>query len=348
MSSLPTERYCRRGRQCKLYDPNTGRSQKLGRYHQGDLCRQCEQDTDLPEDTPGEHRDLSHAARVVFEEGIVDEYKIVPTLAFAARAAQNPLLARVRDKFLAVAVGSEDWEDLRQGFLNAFITLDVETVVDGVLVVRHEPFWVGYVPWDEEAPVREIVIDVYFRPSRAEDVGDRYERALRSASIPYERWDRGLVSYKAYPDSLRIKVCPLDRSMDLHDEMLIWPQHEQLSFPPPIVVQNTYSALDQSFRHLVLEGRKGGGGFRQETLVPGVCAWYVGDCGKLNEDTSLRDKVVRVLDKHLLGPLGREPLETKSSDRARKLWQRVREQSKLIQRMDDELLTRHSKLHEFF
>jgi hypothetical protein len=74
--------------------------------------------------------------------------------------------------------------------------------------------------------------------------------------------------------------------------------------------------------------------FRQETLVPGVLAWYVGDCGKLNEDTSLRDKVVRVLDKHLFEPLGREPLETKSSNQAKALWQRVREQSKLIQRID--------------
>ena len=40
MGNVP-ERYCSRGEQCKLYVPETGRSQKLHRYHEGDICDRC-------------------------------------------------------------------------------------------------------------------------------------------------------------------------------------------------------------------------------------------------------------------------------------------------------------------
>lgn len=36
-----SERYCARGDQCKLFDTGSGRSQKLGRYHEGDICDRC-------------------------------------------------------------------------------------------------------------------------------------------------------------------------------------------------------------------------------------------------------------------------------------------------------------------
>lgn len=34
-------RSCARGEQCKLYYAVSGRSQKLGRYHEGDICDRC-------------------------------------------------------------------------------------------------------------------------------------------------------------------------------------------------------------------------------------------------------------------------------------------------------------------
>jgi hypothetical protein len=40
-------RYCARNKQCKLYDPESGQSQKLGRYHNGEICNQyLKADTD--------------------------------------------------------------------------------------------------------------------------------------------------------------------------------------------------------------------------------------------------------------------------------------------------------------
>jgi hypothetical protein len=107
MGSLATERYCCRGKQCKLYDPTIDKSQKLGRYHKGDLCRQCEQEKNTLADVPEEYRELFRAAQVLFDESLTDEtladeYVIIPTLAFAANLRKTPQLAFVRDKFAEV------------------------------------------------------------------------------------------------------------------------------------------------------------------------------------------------------------------------------------------------------
>jgi hypothetical protein len=40
MGSVP-ERYCARGEQCKLYDIESGRSQKLRRQQEGEICDPC-------------------------------------------------------------------------------------------------------------------------------------------------------------------------------------------------------------------------------------------------------------------------------------------------------------------
>jgi hypothetical protein len=52
-----SERYCVNGEHCKHYDPQTGRSQKLGRYHEGDLCDRCrraitDEDLEAHQSTP--------------------------------------------------------------------------------------------------------------------------------------------------------------------------------------------------------------------------------------------------------------------------------------------------------
>jgi hypothetical protein len=104
------------GKGCKLYDPETGKSQKLGRYHKATICDQCRLAGYHPEDAPVESPELEaevctacrrfatelvdevrdrlcgrcravfRAARALFKEGLTDEREIVPTLAFAASA----------------------------------------------------------------------------------------------------------------------------------------------------------------------------------------------------------------------------------------------------------------------
>jgi hypothetical protein len=75
MGSVP-ERYCARGEQCKLYVPETGRPQKLGRYHEGDMCNRCtramvDEDLEFHQRTPSvtyepvRHKENPRRARLV-------------------------------------------------------------------------------------------------------------------------------------------------------------------------------------------------------------------------------------------------------------------------------------------
>jgi hypothetical protein len=285
---------------------------------------------------------LFWAAQVLVLEGITDENDIVPTLAFAARAPEIPHLAELKDEFSKADEGSGVWERFRQYFLNAFGPLQVKTKKDEVLIVRREPFSVGIYPYNpfkgKTEPIKEIIIDIHARPVPPDTLADRYERALRMVNVSHERWDRGSVSYKAYKDSLRLKVQPQDSTIDWQDEMQLQPQQEQLPFPPPTVVRNMYQSLLQCFGY-ALKGRKAGGPPKQENLVPACVAWYLlGRRGGLIENTALKDTVVRALDKHLLGPLEQDELGDKTSDTASNLWKRVKKANQLIITIDNRLL----------
>ena len=71
-----SERYCARGDQCKLYDAGSGRSQKLGQYHESDICDQCrramaDEDLEAYQSIPSviyepvRHKDNPRKARLV-------------------------------------------------------------------------------------------------------------------------------------------------------------------------------------------------------------------------------------------------------------------------------------------
>jgi hypothetical protein len=52
MGSVTEAQYCAMGERCKLYDAETGKSQKLGRYHKGTICDRCRAAGYHPEDAP--------------------------------------------------------------------------------------------------------------------------------------------------------------------------------------------------------------------------------------------------------------------------------------------------------
>jgi hypothetical protein len=70
-----SERYCARGEECKLYNTRSGRSQKLGRYHEGDICDRCtramvDEDLEAHQSTPSviyepvRYKENPHKARL--------------------------------------------------------------------------------------------------------------------------------------------------------------------------------------------------------------------------------------------------------------------------------------------
>ena len=159
------------------------------------------------------------------------------------------------------------------------------------------------------------------------------------ANIPWERWDRGSVSYKAYEGYLRLLVRPEDtEGVDPFDQITIR-SGEQLSFPPPAVVESAYKGVWKHFRDDALEGKQKEGYFKPENLIPACVACYVEGHGELASNPKVPAKVVRALDRYLLEPLGREglTLESASSNRTRQIREAVKNAYPLINRVDQEL-----------
>jgi hypothetical protein len=78
---------------------------------------------------------------------------------------------------------------------------------------------------------------------------------------------------------------------------------------------------------------------KQENLIPACVVWYVGGRGQLIKNIELRSRVVRMLDNHLFLPL-KDELQTTSSNSAGQLWKVVKNASRLIQSVDEELQER--------
>jgi hypothetical protein len=124
MGSVAEPRYCAKDEQCEWYDPASGKAQKLGALHTDNVCRRCREAEGAAEDEPAhvppEHKELVRAAQVLLEHGIEEEYRIIPTLVFAAFVEETSGLAgepsgwaKVRRKFVEAGNDPKAWQELR-------------------------------------------------------------------------------------------------------------------------------------------------------------------------------------------------------------------------------------------
>jgi hypothetical protein len=344
MGSVAEPRYCAMGRQCTQY-PALGEPTKLSRYnkHNIGICVTCWESGLRLGDSPEEYGELFRAARVLFEKDVSDEDLIIPTLAFAARASASdmPWLTQLKDSLLEAGEGSEAWENLWRLFIDTFDTLQPYRIVDGVPLVWRADLYVRLFRFNPTQPkawvVKRIFIEVHSRSVKPRDVKAKYEKSLRMADIPWERWDRGSVRYKADKCYLSLLVRPEDtEGLDFMDQHLLR-TGEQLPFPPPAVVESVYEGVWKCFRDDALKGKQKENSYKPENLIPACVAWYVGGYRERTPNTKLRREVVRALDRYLFEPLGKEELESTSSNRARQLWGAVENAYPLIDRVDQEL-----------
>ena len=86
----------------------------------------------------------------------------------------------------------------------------------------------------------------------------------------------------------------------------------------------------------VLAGRERGKAGKANILLPACVGWYVAGRGDLSEQTEERRRVVRILNRELLVPCGKEPREESSSQ----FWRDVRSVSDAIERLERALQRR--------
>jgi hypothetical protein len=327
MGSL-TERYCARGDRCKLYDPETRRPQKLGRYHEGDLCRQCRQDKDVLEDAPNEYRELFHAARVLLDEGITEEYVIIPTLAFAANASENPNLRFVRDKFVEVhdkfaragkaseAPRSKQWLKLDdQFFYNPYITLQPRAIVDGVLLVRDIPIeTLCHVDEETDFTVR-VDINVYDPSVPKDEVSVSYERHLHHFELLYKE-GRGDISLREDPCSTTV-------------QLIARPEDDWVGNQGPLPGPDAIGTMYDHLKERLKKRPKKTASKKWYNLIPSCVYWYVGGRGKVLDaprGSALKRATYDLVKQHLLDPYeDKLPIKTRSviSRDAKKIQARI-------------------------
>jgi len=305
---------CANGAQC--YHVTDLRSEEPPTVpREGDVCSRCHDEDRRPETVPEEYRELFRAARVLLDEGITEEYVIIPTLAFAANASENPNLRFVRDKFAEVhdkfaragkaseAPRSQQWLKLDdQFFYNPYITLKPRSIVDGVLLVRDEPIETLR-HWDDETGFTvQVEINVYDSSISRDEVSASYKRHLLHFELFYEE-ERGDIGLRGDPSSTTV-------------QLIARPEDDWVGSQGPFLGPDAIGAMYEHLKARLKQRPKKTASKKPYNLIPASVYWYVGDRGKVldpRRSSALKHTSYDLVKKHLLDPYeDKFPIKTQS------------------------------------
>jgi hypothetical protein len=307
------------------------------------VCEACQrEEVATGVEVPSEHAELFRFARLLFNAGIEDEDKIIPTLVFAANLSEMPHLRKLRDSVAAVDDQGENWEDLRGQFSYFFDKMvSLPDTIDGVPILRLQPITMTGIT-NEQGNLGEVAIDVFMHSAQAEEVVGAYEWFLKRYNTKIDAI-RGDISYKLHEDFIRIVARPETMSVDAADGRILAPRSGPPRLPDPLIVAGMYRVLKGSrsqgmFRgyRSVLAGRERGNRSGADILVPACVGWYVAGRGDLSGQTEERRRVVRILNRELLVPCGKDFRAESSSQ----FWRDVRNVSDAIGRLERALQRR--------
>ena len=321
------------------------------RLRVGEVPRICEPwDTD-PTPTEERYRALFRAAHVVRRAGIEDENKIIPTLAFAARSFELTDLNIMRDRLAEAEAGSEEWRDLKGTVRRAFDTFEVLRVQDGVPIFYSRPFKVRAHVFQETGVVEKVVVEVYRRSAKGEEIGERYDAMLSKHGVSYESRQGGF-GWHASTGRLQVvfhRLAPKSLDPLLEGRVEVNAEKNDLPLPHPGIVADLCEALIGTVSRKgkgsgfasVLGGRDRGRPFDPDYLIPAVVAWYVGGRGNVTRQHDLKPKVAKILrdnlDDDLLSPRGKRLFHDEGWDSGEYIWRFVKRISQPILRVDHEL-----------
>jgi hypothetical protein len=260
--------------------------------------------------------ELFKAARTLLKEYITDEDQIVPTLLAAneiSRGVQRWVEKReevLRDNLTYLRrTKMEDGYRQMEGPRN----LRVAKVVDGILILTHEPVsaelvssfssastYDGYESltlkwkssiWSEtvrenQHPYRAVLMRVYPHKKRVkpEEVAFHYESALAAEGIPYASSRNAFVEYE-FTGELLYLIVTVGR----------WRMGKQMpSFPPPRLVGHFYHGLSQEYGERLMT-RKAGFLMDAHNLIPACVAFFLRASGGMRG----RAEIERLLNEHL-------------------------------------------------
>jgi hypothetical protein len=286
--------------------------------------------------------ELLRAARVLFANNVTEEERLIPTLAFANRASALPELKALRDQFAEIEDDGALRKQFSADFYQRFRGLMPVAVLDEVLILRRVPMFLNAVTYPGATAVKEVVIDVFMRSVKPEEVAERYERWLVEENLAYEESNKGTFSWAFADAYLTMTVAP-GKELNEGQVARFSSSGRQLMFPPPQLVAGFYESLRGSvhrkrFRGFAyaLEGRQSGHPRSADKLIPACVAWYLRWYLRELGGISNKHKLARLINQHLLTPCGKEEIGA-TSDNA--IWENIDKVANSIMRVDLALQT---------
>ena len=237
------------------------------------------------------------------------------------------------------------------GVRRAFETLEILGVQDGVPIFYSRPFKLRAHTYSETGIVEKVVIEVYRRSAKGEEIGEWYDTLLSKHDVSYESRQGGF-GWHASSGCLQMvfhRLAPASLNPVLEGRSDVDAGSNNMPLPHPDIVAEVCEALIGSvgtrgksggFARL-LGGRDRGRSFDPGYLIPAVVAWYVGDRGKVIEQQDLKPKVAGILRDNLgddlLRPRGKELFHKKGWDSAEYVWELIERVSQPVLRVDHEL-----------
>jgi len=286
--------------------------------HDGDrLCERC--------------KAVFWTAAVLFDNEITDEAEIVPTIAFAARMGE---LGNLND--------AERRREFVQEFAQKYRRFALTGVVDGVPVLRLRPVVIDVLRYVGSTLPRMIRIEILSRSTEADKVAELYERTLSEENIHFDACTGGNITWNAKEAHLSISV---GAKSELHPGRVgyysEYPKGRIYSFPPPNLIRGFYVVLLGSTDKRTFAGYAYGLGDHErpktktaEKAIPACAAWYIGERDKTIRPAEQRPRVARILNRHLLRPLGQAELPEDHWRSDDTIWRDAREVSQRLIRAE--------------
>jgi hypothetical protein len=266
-------------------------------------------------------------AAVLFDNEITSETEIISTMALAAHAGEEGILADER---------------LPEELAKKYPRFEVVRITDGVPVLRLKLVVVDVIRHPDSKVPRKVLIEVFSRFAEPDKVAGLYERTLIGEGIHFDECTGGNVRWDSKEPHLSILV---GAEKELHPGRVglssEYPQGRIYSFPPPNLVREIYKALLGSTDKRNFAGYAYGLGDHgrhnaktAEKTISACAAWYVGERNKTVKLVKRRPRIARILNRHLLGPLDKPELPEDYWSGDDTIWRDAREVSQRLMRAE--------------
>jgi hypothetical protein len=292
-------------------------------------CDSCRQPVEVLFDHAGDRlcercRAVLVTATVLFDNEITDETEIISTMAAAYAREDEWILAEER---------------LPEELARRYPRFEVR-VVDGVPILRLRLVVIDVIRYTGSKVPRKVLIEIFSRFAKPDTVAELYERTLVEEGIHFDKNSGGTIKYDTENAHLSILV---GAKRELHPSRVgffsEYPRGRIYSFPPPNLVREIYRALLGSTDKRTFAGYAYGLGDHgrpnaktAEKTISACAAWYVGERDKTIRAAERRPRVARILNRHLLHPLGKPKLPENSWLPDDTIWRDAREVSQRLMR----------------